>query len=99
VKDHVTIFEPEPKPQPERVFSADQIAAAHHAVKMLAGVCDGAHALDGQGFNGFDSALGHSLASRAFLSAKQAAIAVQLAIKYQGHLPETLVATVRGVER
>jgi hypothetical protein len=97
----VTVFEPEKAKaaQPEKVYGADQAAAAHLAVRMLAGVCDGASALDDRGFNKFDAPFGHSLANQAFLSAKQIGIAMRLAIKYQRQLPAELVATVKGLER
>lgn len=38
----------------------------HKAVCLLAGVCDGARLLDGQGYNMYDSEYGHTLASEDF---------------------------------
>lgn len=56
----------------------------------LAGMCDGAHAIDGAGFNRLDTAFGHSLAQQArqgkAWSDKQAEAALKLIQKYQGQL-------------
>jgi SNF2 family DNA or RNA helicase len=61
------------------------------AMQLLAGVCDWANALDGAGFNKFDAEIGHSLAGKASLSPKQAALALRLARKYRRQLPSELV--------
>src|SRR5262249_23985939 len=45
-------------PQPGHGF-----AAIHNAMAQLAGVCDFAESLDGQGFNATDTWLGHALAA------------------------------------
>lgn len=57
------------------------------SIRHLASVCDGAQALDGQGFSGLDSAFGKSLASQADRwSAKQELVAWKLASRYKGQL-------------
>jgi SNF2 family DNA or RNA helicase len=77
-------------------LKAEQVAAAHQALKMLAGMCDGAQAQDGHGFNKFDSGFGKALAEQSSLSPKQAAVAVRLTVKYGKQLPLALVTTARG---
>jgi hypothetical protein len=65
-----------------------QLAAA---LQYLAGVCDGARALDGQGFNKVDAHFGHDLAVQSLrrkLSASQLRAAHKLLVKYQGQLQE-----------
>jgi hypothetical protein len=81
---------------PKALMSAAQIDAAHTAMKMLAGVCDGARSWDGAGFNKFDTAMGKSLAAQPMLTERQAAIAARLANKYRGQLSEEIVAAVKG---
>jgi SWI/SNF-related matrix-associated actin-dependent regulator 1 of chromatin subfamily A len=63
-----------------------QIAAVHQALKILAGVCDGAARIDGAGFSKVDSGIGHSLASQLFITPKQAALGARLVRKYQRQL-------------
>lgn len=74
-----------------------QIQAVHLGLQMLAGICDGAHSLDGAGFNKFDTAIGKSLAERHSLSPKQGALGMKLVRKYRRQLPET-VLTQAGVQ-
>lgn len=69
-----------------------QISATHTALKMLAGLCDGAAKMDGAGFSKVDVAIGHSLAERLFITAKQAALGRRLVRKYQRQLPEGTLA-------
>lgn len=68
------------------------IEAIHTGLKMLRAVCDGAVALDGQGFSGADKDFGWSLADAPRLSPKQAAWGQHFVRKYQGQLPAELVA-------
>lgn len=57
------------------------------AVGYLAGVCDGAVADDGAGFNGVDAAFGHSLAAQTgHWSPKQRAAAHRLTQKYRAQV-------------
>ncbi len=61
------------------------------ALHYLAGVCDGARALDGQGFNQVDAHFGHDLAVQSLrrkLSPSQLRAAHKLLVKYQGQLQE-----------
>jgi SWI/SNF-related matrix-associated actin-dependent regulator 1 of chromatin subfamily A len=83
-------------PQPEGAMSKEQIAAAHHAMRILAGVCDGARALDDRGFNKVDTDFGKKLAMQNWLSQKQATWAAKLANKYKRQLPEELLKTIKG---
>jgi SWI/SNF-related matrix-associated actin-dependent regulator 1 of chromatin subfamily A len=85
-----------PAPQAIPALPPAQVAAAHQALRILAGMCDGAFAQDGVGFNKFDSGFGKALAAQATLSPKQAAVAVRLATKYQGQLSPALVKAARG---
>jgi hypothetical protein len=69
-------------------------AAAHRAMQLIAGMCDGAQAEDGQGFNKLDTNIGHKLAATAELSDGQVWLATNLARKYQRQLPSDLKATL-----
>lgn len=73
------------------------IAAVHECLKRLAGVCDGALALDDVGFNGCDTRIGHSLAGQARLSPLQAVLGQKLVRKYRRQLGDQLLeAALRG---
>jgi SWI/SNF-related matrix-associated actin-dependent regulator 1 of chromatin subfamily A len=78
-------------------FKPEQVEAIHTALKMLAGMCDGAYALDGAGFNKFDTQFGHSLAESTRLSSKQIEHGKRLAIKYGRQLPADLLAIIKQV--
>lgn len=70
----------------------DQLVAA---LQYLAGVCDGARALDGQGFNKVDARFGHDLAVQSLrrsLSLGQLRAAYKLLVKYQGQLRDAGLA-------
>ena len=56
------------------------------ALQFLSARCDGAHELDGQGFNGMDSDFGKSLALNADLTPRQAAAALKMLRKYRKQL-------------
>jgi hypothetical protein len=75
-----------------------QIEAAHKAMKMLAGVCDGARSWDGAGFNKFDTEMGKSLAHQPSLTPKQAAVAARLANKYRKQLGQEILDVIKGQE-
>ncbi len=83
------------KPVAENTMSAEQIQAIHTAVKLLAGICDGAYTLDGAGFNRLDTSFGHSLAERETLTPKQASAAKKMLAKYHRQIPAELMALVR----
>ena len=65
--------------------------AIHTILRFLAGRCDGAFSLDGQGFNRMDASFGHSLAERDELTDKQAAAARRMILKYQRQIPPELL--------
>ncbi len=74
------------------------------ALQYLSGVCDGARALDGHGFNKQDASFGHSLAAQSLkkpLSQKQLEQGFKLLGKYQGQLREAglTLPTHKEVER
>jgi superfamily II DNA or RNA helicase len=76
-----------------------QIDAVHLGLRMLAGMCDRAHSLDGAGFSRIDVRIGHSLASVNGLTARQAVLGQKLVRKYRRQLPAELVeaATAKDV--
>jgi len=63
-----------------------EIAEIHANLRFLAMRCDGAHAMDGIGFNKYDAPIGRDLASRPTLTPKQAALGKRICKKYQGQL-------------
>jgi len=67
-------------------LTPERIAEVHTGLRRLAGMCDGAHALDGYGFNKLDVGIGHSLAEAAHLTPKQAALGARLVNKYRRQL-------------
>lgn len=69
-------------------------AVVHYALRLLAGVCDGAASLDGQGFNRLDTNFGHSLTHREKLTDKQVAAAVRMMVKYRRQLPSDVVSAL-----
>jgi SNF2 family DNA or RNA helicase len=75
----------------------EQVKAIHQALRMLADVCDGAFAIDGQGFNKFDSTTGKRLANTFMLTPKQALAGQKLVRKYQRQLPVELIKAA-GIE-
>lgn len=74
-KTHVLGFEIEK-------ITVEQVAEVHQALRVLAGVCDGAVKRDGCGFNGGDSRVGHELAGRAKLTKSQAILGYKVLQKY-----------------
>jgi SWI/SNF-related matrix-associated actin-dependent regulator 1 of chromatin subfamily A len=74
--------------------SPERRAAAHQALRILAGMCDGAQAEDGRGFNKLDTSIGHKLAATAQLTDGQVWLAANLARKYQRQLPSDLKDTL-----
>ena len=73
-------------------LTPEQVAAIHAGLRVLKSFCDGALAQDGMGFSKFDASIGHSLASCASLSPKQAALGQRLVRKFQRQLDPDLVA-------
>jgi hypothetical protein len=63
-------------------LTLEQIKTIHHGLRVLAGMCDGAFARDGSGFNRMDAEIGHRLAACETLSPLQAALGKSLMKKY-----------------
>lgn len=65
-------------------------ATVEEALLFLAGMCDGAYELDGEGYNAFDANFGHSLAAKVGegvqLTAKQRSAAWRMLRKYEDQL-------------
>jgi SWI/SNF-related matrix-associated actin-dependent regulator 1 of chromatin subfamily A len=74
--------------------SAEKKSAAMLAMKMIAGVCDGARADDGMGFSAIDTMIGHKLAALDEFTNGQAWLATNLARKYKKQLPEEILSTL-----
>jgi SWI/SNF-related matrix-associated actin-dependent regulator 1 of chromatin subfamily A len=72
-------------------LTPENIAAIHEALRMVAGMCDGARAKDDMGFSAVDVEIGHSLASVAKLTPRQAALGRKVVWKYQRQYPEALL--------
>lgn len=64
-------------------LTTETIEQIHQALRLLAGMCDGASSLDGSGFSKIDVRIGHELAGRPRLSPRQAALGWKLARKYR----------------
>jgi hypothetical protein len=73
-----------------------QVEAVHTALRQLAGVCDGAVARDGAGFNGVDARIGHSLANSERLTKRQAALGKRIVQKYRRQLGDGILEVVNG---
>jgi hypothetical protein len=92
------------EPQAETIAALEPDQRIIAALQYLAGVCDGARALDGHGFNKQDAGFGHSLAAQSLkkpLSQKQLEQGFKLLGKYQGQLREAglTLPTRKEVER
>ena len=69
--------------------------AAKFAMQLLAGVCDGAFQLDGQGFNKMDAHMGHDLARKPeMFTDGQVFLAKRLATKYRRQLPLDVLSSL-----
>ena len=71
---------------------ADKREDIHHALRILAGMCDGARERDEMGFNGLDTQFGKQLAAQETLSVGQALAAYKMLAKYRRQLPAELYA-------
>lgn len=78
-------------------LNAGQIKAIHQALKMIAGMCDGAQSLDGAGFSKFDARLGRNLAEQERLTPKAAALGRTIAMKYHKQLPEEAMESFKEI--
>lgn len=61
----------------------DVVRMIHQGLKTLAASCDGARKVDGQGFNKFDSELGHRFAEKAELTVQEALVGAKMMTKYR----------------
>lgn len=91
----VVIHRPNPLPN---LYTDEQTAAIHQALKIIAGVCDGAQALDSQGFNHVDTNFGKALAAASKLTPKMAASGFQLVRKYRRQVPDAILDKI-GLDR
>ncbi len=85
------VVEPEKKkaaPRRKQLIDPGEKAEIHQRLQFLSSRCDGALEKDGQGFNGFDSTFGKSLARQNTLSDKQAVAAGKMLVKYAAQLLE-----------
>jgi SNF2 family DNA or RNA helicase len=67
-------------------ITSEQRWAILAALRVLSGMCDGARAIDGHGFNKVDAAIGHSLAGQGSLTPRQAALGQRLIGRYRRQL-------------
>ncbi len=72
-------------------ITAAQRSAILDALRNLSAMCDGARAIDGQGFCKFDVAIGKSLALQSALSPMQAALGQKLLKKYARQLGDEIL--------
>lgn len=73
-------------------MTTEQREAVHAGLRFLAGNCDRAGVLDGQGFNKFDAGFGRQLAAAVCLSDRQALTGRSLCRKYVQQLGGALLA-------
>ena len=76
--------------------TAEQRAAALSAMRMLAGMCDGARAKDEAGFSAFNAKIGHELAQRESLTDGQVWLAARIATTHRRQLPDGLLEAIKG---
>jgi len=74
----------------------EKIEPLRLALRLLAGMCDGARTVDGSGFNKMDSNFGKSLATQSTMSPLQAAAAHRMVRKYKKQLPSELYEKIYG---
>jgi len=89
-----------PKKYPEA--TEEQREACVQGLRILAGMCDGAHELDGVGFNKIDTRMGKELAQRSFsrpLTDGEVWLARRILPKYHRQIGAELVAKIRGKEK
>ncbi len=74
-------------------LTESRIAAIHAGLRIVAGMdSDYARELNGVGYSKMDVAIGHSLAERAFLTPRQAALGLKLVARYRRQIPGDVVA-------
>lgn len=69
-------------------MTPEKLVEIHGKLRFMAARCDGAAAIDGQGFNKLDSNIGKSLAKMDKLTPKQAALGERILKKYKRQLGE-----------
>ena len=88
------------KRKADAVVTADmtdeEVADIHLVAQVLAGVCDGAYTLDGQGFNRMDTGFGKSLATQTTITKRQALALKKMMQKYVRQIPADLYERVYG---
>jgi SNF2 family DNA or RNA helicase len=75
-------------------ITPQQAKAIHTALQRLSAVCNGAMGYDDHGFNKMDTRIGKDLASRQFLTFKQAALGRKICRKYRRQLGEEIYAAM-----
>lgn len=75
----------------------ETVETVHHALKLISGVCDGAHAHDSRGFSGTDTRYGKILANAASLSPRMVLDGARILVKYKRQLPEEIYTVIRAV--
>jgi SWI/SNF-related matrix-associated actin-dependent regulator of chromatin subfamily A-like protein 1 len=65
----------------KKAISDDEKAVLHHALRLVAGQCDGAMSEDGVGFNGWDTAFGRQVAFQPCITTDAQARAVKALLK------------------
>lgn len=79
------------------LITQPQAEAIRAALGQLAGMCDGAYALDKAGFNKIDTMIGHELARLPALTMRQAALGRRICRKYVRQLGETAVKAMGSI--
>lgn len=87
----------DPIPRKYKPVDPESRELLHQAIRMLAGVCNGAQTYDDLGFSKIDVRVGHSLAHAPRFTDGQAHLAARLVTKYRRQLPEEVVAVSRRV--
>lgn len=81
------------------VATPEQRGACALALRMLAGMCDGARKLDGTGFNRLDTTIGKKLAYKATeraLSDGEVSLCKRMLPKYHGQIGADMVEKIKG---
>jgi hypothetical protein len=102
------VYEPKAQAATANVKPADlavievteaQAEAINVGLRILAGYdVDFAQARNGMGFNKLDTAIGHSLAERSYLTPKQLALGLKLCTRYKAQLPEDVTSVLQEVK-
>jgi hypothetical protein len=88
-----------PSPKYPKATEAQRAACAT-GLQILAGMCDGAHKQDGEGFNRMDTRIGRQLAAKSMnrdLTDGECWLARRILPKYHGQIGEALIVAVKGL--